>query len=223
MQWADKLREQFLSCGASPGVRRNRYERRPWCVFRSHPWDIPQFPHNSHQAPPKFPPSLPPKPEFGPKLRQRQPKGVLHGGVLKAGFVVWGRLKASWRALGEHGRIRRESCRRGHKHTGFSPIGAYRETLGVPGKPSGKPDPLFFGGGAWGACAPSITGTHMYIYVKVRSTHLATLVTFEMTTRPGHRQSPRMSAREWGIKKGPWAPQKDSRGFSRGALGGPNP
>ena len=192
--------------GASSGATRGTSLNSPTIPTKPHP----SFPQASH-----------PGPNSGPNCARGNQRASYIGGPVR-GFVVRGKLKASRRALGEHGRIRRESCRRGHKHTGFSPIGAYREPLGVPGKPSGKPDPLIFWG-AWGACAPSIIGIQMYIYVKVRSTHLATLVTFEMTTLPGHRQSPRMSAREWEIKTGPWAPQKDSRGFSRGALGGPNP
>ena len=134
MQWADKLREQFLSCGASPGVRRNRYERRPWCVFRSHPWDIPQFPHNSHQAPPKFPPSLPPRPELGPRLRQRQPEGVLHGGVLKAAFVVWGEAKGILEGLGGTRADPEGILQAGAQTHGLQPYRSLPGALGSPRK-----------------------------------------------------------------------------------------
>ena len=162
MKWADKLHEQFLSCGASPGVRQNRGGRRPWCVFRHNPRDLPQVTRNSPQAPPKPPPTPTPKPELGPKLRQRRPRGRPRGGSWKRSWWCGGGPKGILEGLGE-ARADPAGILRAGGQKGFSPLRTYREPLGVPGEPAGRLDPANVGG--HGELALRLTPEQICIFI----------------------------------------------------------
>ena len=123
-----------------------------------HPSIPPQFPPSPTQVSPKPPTQARTRAQIAPEATKGRPTW----GVLKAGFVVWGEAKSILEGLGGT-RADPEGILQAGAQTGFSPIGAYREPLGVPGKPSGKPDPLFFGG--HGELAPRVLPEHICTFM----------------------------------------------------------